>query len=159
MKTLKLILFIFFVCLVGNVSSQSIAIVTTTNMCFGSFAVSNATGGTITIYANGTRSATGGITLVAGTTPTAAAFTVTGTVGHTYNITSLSGISCITSSGGNNMTIDTFTSNPVADGTATGSLTTGSQILYVGATLHILAAQPSGTYPSGTGFTIQVQIN
>jgi len=155
MKTIKRILFIFFICFVESVSAQ-ISITKTVGMSFGNIAVIAA--GTVVLSPNSSRTGTGGITLpaIAGAV-TAASFTVSGTALATYAIT-LPAVSCTISSGGNNMTIDTFTSTPSATGVLSGA-TPGIQTLNIGATLHVGGAQASGTYLSGSPFTVTVNYN
>ncbi len=133
-----------------------IAISKTTDMNFGNVAVSPTVAGTVVLLPAGTRSATGGVTLpaVPGTV-TAASFAVTGSGTSTYAITLPA--TCTISSGGNNMTVNTFTSTPTV--AAGGTLTAGAQTLLVGATLNVTAAQPAGTYVSGTAFDVTVNYN
>ena len=132
-----------------------IAISKTVDMNFGNIAVLTGTGGTVVLAPAGTRTKTGGVTLpVTAGTITAASFTVTGASGYTYSITlpgSATTISYLT----NNMTVDTWTSNPVT----TGTLTSGTQTLNVGATLNVSAGQVAGVYTSGTPFTVTVNYN
>ena len=82
-------------------------------------------------------------------TPAAAEFSITAAPSTTLTITYSNGT---VTSGGNNMTIDTFTS------TSTPSLNTtdgtGALALLIGGTLHVGANQPSGTY-TGT-YTVTV---
>ena len=104
----------------------------------------------------GVRSATGGVTLPATAgTVTAASFTVTGTAGYTYAIT-LPAVALTITSGGPSMTVDTWTSTPIA----TGTLVAGTSTLTVGATLHVGALQAAGVYgiPAET-FTVTVNYN
>lgn len=54
------------------------------------------------------------------------------------------------------MTVTAFTSTPTPTGTLDG---TGAQTIDVGATLNVSANQPSGTYISGTPFTVTVNYN
>ena len=54
------------------------------------------------------------------------------------------------------MVVNAFTSSTLS-GTAT--LTGGTDVLTVGATLNVGAAQPAGTYTSATGFTVTVNYN
>lgn len=132
-----------------------ISITTTTDMNFGNIAVS-ATAGTVILAPAGTRTATGGVTLPAiPGTVSAAVFTVAGTPAYTYAITLPAGATTVTS-GGNTMTVTTFTSTPATTGTLDG---TGSQTLQVGATLNVGINQPSGTYVSGTPFQVTVNYN
>jgi len=157
MKTIKSIFFILFVLAIETVSSQSISITKTIDMNFGNIAVVSS-GGDVILDPNGSRTRTGGVTLPATTgTVTAASFTISGTTLHTYAIT-LPLADCTISSGGNNMTVDTFTSTPSATGTLSGA-TPGTQVVTVGATLHIGGSQTSGTYTSGSPFTITVNYN
>ena len=133
-----------------------IAITSSANMNFGNIAVSPVNAGTVILSPAGSRTTggAGGVTLpvVAGTV-TAAAFNVTGLGSSTYSITLPS--SYIISSGGNNMTINNFTSTP----SGTGVLSSGAQTIQVGATLNVAAAQAAGTYTNGTGFPVQVNYN
>lgn len=131
-----------------------IAISVTTHMNFGNIAVSSSAG-TVVLTPAGVRTPTGGVTLPATPgTVSAAVFAVSGTPGYTYAITLPAGSTV--SSGGNNMNIDTFTSNPNNTGTLDGA---GAQTLQIGATLHVSANQPSGIYTSGTPFTVTVNYN
>ncbi|PSL34709.1 DUF4402 domain-containing protein [Chitinophaga ginsengisoli] len=133
-----------------------ISIVKNIDMNFGNVAVQSTTAGTVVLTPAGVRSATGGVTLpnTAGTVA-AAKFTVSGTSGYTYNITLPSTALTITS-GSNTMTVTTFTSSP--SGTS-GTLTGGSEVLNIGATLNVSAGQPAGTYVSGTPFDVTVNYN
>ncbi len=150
---LKFILFIFFVCLGEAVSSQSIT--KNTDMNFGNIAVNNS-GGTVILDPSGSRTGTGGVTLpaIAGSV-NAASFDISGTALLTYGIT-LPIAGCTLSSGGNTMSIDTFTSTPSTTGALNGI---GTQILNVGATLHVGGTQTSGNYTSGGSFTVTVNYN
>jgi len=131
-----------------------IAISKTVDMNFGNVAVSSSAG-TVVLATAGTRSATGGVTLPATTgTIAAAEFTITGQGGYTYSI-SLPSTPTTVTSGGNNMTVNAFTSNPGG----TGTLTNGTQTLKVGATLNVGASQAAGTYTSTTPFTVTVNYN
>lgn len=127
-----------------------IAITKTTDLAFGNIAV-GVTGGTVVITTASVRSATGDVSFQAAPAGTAAAFDVTGSAGLTYTIT-LPASATITS-GGDNMTINTFNSNPVSPAT----LAAGSNPVLVGATLIVGASQPTGTY-TGT-FDVTVGYN
>ncbi len=154
MNSLKLVLLLFFVSVVETFSAQSIGIAKTVDMSFGNVAVIGA--GTVILDPTGLRTGTGGVTLpsISGTV-TSASFDISGTAFHTYSITLPLG-GCTISSGGNTMTVDTFTSSPSATGTLNGG---GTQQLEIGATLHINGAQPSGTYMSTVPFTVTVNYN
>ncbi len=152
MNFLKIILFVFFVSVFYTAVSQTIS--KTVDMSFGNIAVSGP--GTVVINPNGSRGCTGGITLPGLTgTVTAASFDVSGTALHTYSIT-LPVIGSSISSGGNTMTVDTFTSDPSITGTLSAG---GTQQLKIGATLHVNGAQASGTYTSGSTFAVTINYN
>jgi hypothetical protein len=132
-----------------------IGITNTANMNFGNVAVS-AVAGTVVMTPAAVRSVTGGCTLPAITgTVAAGAFNVTGAAAYTYVITLPAAATTITS-GGNTMTVDTWTSTPSGTGTLSAG---GSQALTVGGTLHVGASQAAGTYVSGTPFTVTVNYN
>ena len=123
----------------------------TAGPAFGSFVA--ASGGTVSVSALGVRTNTGGVILVTSAF-SAASFTVTRVQGNpnmTYTITlPANGTVTITCTspgtcGANSMAVNNFVSNP----TPTGQLTSGTQILTVGATLTVGANQATGTY-SGT---------
>lgn len=134
---------------------EPIAISKTVDMNFGNLAV-NASPGTIILTPESARSATGGVTFLPSNvgTITAASFTVTGLADATYSIT-LPVAATVISNGGNDMTVDTWTSTP----TPTGTLTGGTQTLNVGATLSVPASSPSGVYTSATPFNVTVNYN
>jgi len=133
-----------------------IAISRTSHMNFGNVAVNN-TVGTVVLTPAGTRSRTGGATLPsAAGTVTAAAFTVTGLGSSTYAITIPSGNYIITRvAGSETMIVNTFTSTP----SGTGTLSSGTQNLTVGATLNTGASQVAGSYTNATGFDVTVNYN
>ena len=162
-------LFILFIAVVGfGVSSYGQASATATStatiitpitltkvndMNFGNILVSG-TLGTVVLTPASARSLTGGVSLASTGTVTAASFTVGGSGSNTYAITLPTGATTLTS-GANTMTCDTWTSIP----SSTGVLSSGSQTLNVGATLHVAANQATGTYVSGTAFTVSVDYN
>lgn len=132
-----------------------IAISNTVDMNFGNLA-SSGTAGTCVLATDASRSTTGGVTIMAGGTITAASFAVTGVAAANYTITLPAGATTV-SDGTNTMTIDTWTSNP----SGTGTLTGGNSTLLVGATLNVNANQPGGVYNTsnagGSGeFTVTV---
>lgn len=132
-----------------------IGITNTANMNFGNVAVSTVAG-TVVMTPAAVRSTTGGCTLPAVTgTVAAAAFNVTGAASYTYAIT-LPAVATTITSGGNTMTVGTWTSTPSGTGTLSAG---GSQALTVGATLNVGASQAAGTYVSGTPFTVTVNYN
>jgi hypothetical protein len=108
--------------------------------------------GTVVMSTAGVRSVTGGTTLGNPNGAQAAAFTVNGQAAATYAIT-LPGAPVTISSGGNNMTVDTW-----AGSKGTGTLSAGgSDNFSVGATLHVAANQATGSY-TGT-FNVSVNYN
>jgi hypothetical protein len=112
-------------------------------------------GGTASISTAGVVTPTGDVTKLAGVTPTAASFTVSGETGYTFSITLPSSDYTITDGSSHNMTVNTFISDPATTGTIAGGGTT----LSVGAKLTVSAGQVSGTYTNGTGFTVTVNYN
>jgi hypothetical protein len=132
-----------------------LAIANSANLNFGNLAT-NGTAGTVVITPAAGRSTTGGVTLPATTgTVSAAAFTVTGQAGYTYAITLPAGATTIDDNAGHSMTVDTWTSTP----TPTGTLTGGTETLYIGATLNVGASQVAGAYLSDTPFQVTVVYN
>jgi hypothetical protein len=134
-----------------------ITITKTVDMEFGNAAVQASTGGTVVLDPASTRTATSGVTLPAVTgTVSAASFDIAGTANYTYAIT-LPTTLTINDGGTNNMTVNTFTSNPSTTGTLSAS---GTDVLTVGATLNVGAGQAAGTYTSGgSPFTVTVNYN
>jgi hypothetical protein len=132
-----------------------IAITKDVDMNFGNIAVSPTLGGTVVLPTTGARTLTGGVTLPVVTgTVTPASFTVTGEGNSTYSITLPS--SAITlSSGSATMTVENFVSTP----SNTGALNNGTQVVKVGATLNVGAAQAAGTYTNASGLFVTVNYN
>ncbi|MCF8450473.1 MAG: DUF4402 domain-containing protein [Taibaiella sp.] len=124
------------------------------DMNFGNAAVSATVGGTLVLEPTGTRFAVGGgVTLPATSgAVSAAGFTVTGMPGYTFSI-SLPGSSVIYGPGAANLVISAFTSTPAATGTLGAG---GSQIINVGATLSIPAAQTAGVYNNADALPVTV---
>lgn len=133
-----------------------ISIAKTVDMNFGNVAVQSTTGGTVVLSPEGTRTTTGAVTLpVVGGTITAASFTVEGQGSYTYAITLPTTDLVLSDGAAHTMIVKSFTSTP----SGTGELTAGSQVLNVGATLEVAAAQVAGTYVSGTPFNVTVNYN
>lgn len=130
---------------------QSIAITKNADLAFGAFSPS--TGGTVVMGTNNSRSGTGAVVLSSSDAGNRAQFTVTGTSGATYAITLPSNGTVTIASGGNTMAVNSFTSNP----SGTGTLTGGTEVVYVGGTLTVGNAQASGSY-TGT-FNVSVEYN
>ncbi len=127
---------------------------------FGDLAV-NATAGTATVAPElaATRTRTGGVTFPASTnTPTAAEFTIEGVPNATYSITLPASVTItnMTSGGNETMIVDNFTSTPTPTGLLNGS---GTQTLYVGATVNADPSQEAGVYESIVPFDVTVNYN
>ena len=117
---------------------------------FGDVAVSAVNPGTVVLEPNGNnpadRTATGGCTIPITQTsgdPLAAMFTATGLPGYTYAITlPTSDIILTRQTGTEIMEVNNFTSTP--PGTGTLDPLTGTENIYVGATLNVDAAEVPG---------------
>lgn len=124
---------------------SAISIVNTAGMDFGQV-VPGASLGTVVLTAGASPTRTGapvgGPTLGNSTSVSSAEFDVSGQASSTYSITLPSSPVTLTS-GGNNMTVTAFSSSPSSTGTLDGS---GEQVLYVGGTLNVGAAQVAGVY-------------
>jgi hypothetical protein len=133
-----------------------IAITKDVDMNFGNVAVSPTLAGTVVMTPASARTKTGGVTLptVFGTV-SAAKFTVTGTAGSTYTIGLPGTITLTKAGGGATMTVGTWTSTP----TPTGTLTGGTEEVFVGATLNVAAAQAAGVYTNAADLAITVNYN
>ena len=131
-----------------------ISITKSVDLSFGNVAVSPTLAGTVVLGPASTRTKTGGVTLpVLAGTVTAAKFTVAGEAGTTYSIT-LPAAFTITGAG-TPMTIDNFVSTP----SATGSLASGTEDIFVGGTLNVAAGQVSGLYTNTTDLVVTVNYN
>jgi Domain of unknown function (DUF4402) len=150
----------------ANASAHIITPITITapvDLVFGTVAVNASSGGTVVIDVDGGRTSTGGITLpnFDKGTPTAAKFTVSGEGNYTYSI-QIPTTLILTKSAGVTMTVDHFVSTPITDqetGMGTGTLSSGTQDIYIGATLNVAAGQTSGTYSNTTGLIVTVDYN
>ncbi len=132
--------------------ATALGIAKTVDMSFGTIA-GGATTGTVVLATDGTRTTTGGTSVLSGSPGAAASFNVTGEGANTYSITLPASVTL--NSGGNSMTAGTFVSLPAT----TGTLTAGAQTLLVGATLTLGSSQATGTYLSTTPFTVTVNYN
>ena len=129
----------------------AISITKSVDLQFGNI-VSSVGASTVILSTAGVRTGTA-IMSTGGTGATAASFAVTGDAGSTYAITLPTTATLTTTPGAETMTVDSFGSNP----SGVGTLTSGSQNLLVGATLHVGAGQVAGSY-SGT-FDVSVAYN
>lgn len=128
-----------------------IGLATNGGLGFGQIIVTG-TSGTVTVTTTGSRSASGGVALGNGFGVSPATFTVTGEADTAYGITLPSSVTL--TGGQGSMVMDTFTSSP----SGSGNLGPGrSQAVSVGATLHVGASQPPGSY-SGT-YAVTVAYN
>ncbi len=133
--------------------ATAITIVNTVDMDFGTVD-EDGSGGTIILATDGSRTTTGGASVLSGSPGAAASFDVDGLLAATYTIV-ITGDPVTLNSGGNTMTATTFVTLP----TPTGTLTGGAETLLVGATLTLAAGQATGTYLSTTPFTVTVAYN
>lgn len=148
---------------VNNAGGEIIApltIVKDINLEFGKLAVQASTSGTIVLTPAAATSptATGGVTLMTGTTRTAAKYNVGGAASYGYAIT-VPATSVTITSGLNTMTITDFTFGSAIGHTLSGGTLSAGGIddFYVGGTLNVAAAQVVGVY-TGT-FTVSVNYN
>jgi hypothetical protein len=132
-----------------------ISIIKNADLNFGNV-VPSGTAGTVIISTAGVQSFTGGALAFTNDdgSPTAASFTVSGEEDATYSI-SLTSPSITVTNGSNNMTVGTFVTSP----TSTGVLTSGSQVITIGATLSVGAGQAAGLYQNADGLEITVAYN
>ena len=133
---------------------QPITISNSVELNFGTLAVSSTIPGTVTIEPSSNRTKTGGVTLPAVTgTVSAAKFTVTGEGTSTYSITLPTTVN-LTYNGWVLIAND-FTSTPSGIGTLSG----GTQDIYVGATLSLGAGQLPGLYTNASDLAVTVNFN
>lgn len=107
--------------------------------------------GTVTIDVDGSRTSTGGATINTNTTGTPASFEVSGDPNALYIITLPTSV-VLTSSAGDNIIIDNFTSAPSVNGQLDLS---GRQNLNVGATMKVRSFQPFGAYRGTMTTTVE----
>lgn len=141
------------VCLAASAPAWAqISLSKSADLVFGAFVANS--GGTVTVAPNGGRSKGGSVLLVTqGATGAAAQFAVTGTADATYAITLPANDTVTLSDGSHTMAVNNFTSTPSGAGTLTG----GSQVLRVGATLTAGNVQAPGSYTGS--FNVSVQYN
>lgn len=126
------------------------------DLSFGAFAAG--TGGAVTISPQGTRTATGDVTLMTGgqfAQGSVASLDLTGAPNATYQITlPADNEITLTGSQGGTMALSSFTSAPSGEGQLNSS---GTQTLYVGATLGVGNSQAAGTYTGSFQVTVVFQ--
>ena len=132
-----------------------ISIAKTTDMHFGTVAAS-ATAGTVVLdYADG-RTATGGVSLPAGSTlQKTAVFGVTGEGTSGFSISIPSSPITLTGSVSGSMTVSNF----LADLGASSTLVGGAKTIKVKATLNVGVGQVAGTYTNASDLFVTVNYN
>jgi hypothetical protein len=129
-----------------------IGITKSVDLNFGNIAAGT-TASTVKIDTVGARTVLTGTAILPATTgsPTAAKFQVTGTPSFSYGVTPPGVVTIV--SGGNNMTVDTWVTNPT--GLSGGLLSAGgTQPLTVGGVLHVAAGQAAGVYTATFNITV-----
>lgn len=122
-----------------------------TTLAFGR-AVTSGAPGTVVVSPTGSRTSTGGVILLGGAA-SAASLTVTGDPDRAFSIT-LSGSTTL-SAGAGSMTVDTFVFGPESAAWNLGPA--GSQVVFVGATLHVGASQAADGYQGTFAITVAYQ--
>lgn len=131
-----------------------------TDLNFGNLSVQPATGGTVILSPDGTRTFGGGVTLPGSIgSVSAAVFGVSGQANHSYTVTLPANCLLTHTNNNDNMVVDHFTSSPSATNGAGVLNSNGVQTLYVGATLNVAVNQTAGLYTSGTAFTVIINYN
>jgi len=141
---------------------QPITITADQSLSFGKF-VKGATGGTVVLTTAGARTATGDVVLsTAGAFESAGIFTVTGETDSTFSITVPATVTLTEAGTSTTMEITTFsdldgsTAMTTAAGNVTGgTLTGGTQTLYVGGELAVGATQVSADYTGTYDVTVE----
>ncbi|MEZ7500541.1 DUF4402 domain-containing protein [Flavobacterium sp. Arc3] len=133
-----------------------VSILKNTDMNFGTISVSSRAG-SVVLSTSGSRTSSGGIFLPAFTgTVSAAQFIVSGEPNYTYAITLPTDFLLYESGvGPASMIVNAFTSIP----SATGSLTAGTETVFVGATVNAGASQTAGSYTNAAGLEVIVNYN
>ncbi len=135
----------------------ALSIAKNADMQFGTIA--EAGPGTVILATDGSRTTTGGASILASGPGAAADFTVTGEDSATYSITLPTPPVTLTS-GGNTMDISAFSSLPTV--AAGGTLSAGpcpcTETLLIGGTLTVAAGQTAGDYLSAA-FNVTVNYN
>ena len=122
------------------------------DMNFGSVSVQPGWGGQVTLYPDGSRYPTGGVSLpMMGSMVSPASFYVTGSDNYSYYI-NLPYYDVYLYNGPYQIDVNSFTSDP----SGMGTLTYGSQTLNVGATMYLSGYEAAGTYYSSMPFDVTV---
>lgn len=135
---------------------SAISIAKTADLHFGTMVAGN-TVSTVTLPASGSRTSTGTVILLTQTPISQASnYTVTGDAYSTYGIT-LPTILISVSNGSNSMTVNGFVSSKISPINVGEIQFGGTDTFTIGATLNMIASQPSGSY-TGT-FDVTVAYN
>ncbi|WP_016989775.1 DUF4402 domain-containing protein [Flavobacterium sp. ACAM 123] len=132
-----------------------ISITNDNGLNFGNITVSSTTAGTVVMTPAGVRTAADGAALPTIAGPVAAAkFTVNGQGAYTYAITLPTSAITLkgTADATKEMTLGSFTSTP----SGSGALTGGTQVLTVGGTLTVGAAQAADNYTNTADLIVTV---
>lgn len=129
---------------------STISVVAQNGIVFGDIG-SSSIPGTITIAVDGSRTSTGGATINSNTSGTPASFEISGDPNALYMITLPTSV-VITSSAGDTMTVDNFSSAPAGNGKLDPG---GRQSLNVGATMNVGSFQPFGAYQGIMATTVE----
>ena len=121
---------------------RSLQIVSTSGLSFGTMSP-GASAGTVVMDPSGSRTASGGVTLVSTNTGTASAVALQGTPAMTYAVSLPSSVT-LSSSGGATMTLNNLTTNLASNAGAIGA--NGSGNFNIGGTLAVAAAQAVADY-------------
>lgn len=122
---------------------QPLEIVKTADLAFGNIA-SGTSEGTVVIAVDGSRTSTGGVTLIeAGNVSNAASFDINGYADASFTIEVPASIVIETEGGAEQMTVDNFVSSLGTDSVLDAN---GAATLEVGATLNVSAQQAAGLY-------------
>jgi spore coat protein U-like protein len=130
------------------------------DLVFGNVVAGN---GVVTVSTAGARTLTGGTPLVSGVTAAAARFDVTGDTSQGFAITVtppanlISGSDTLPFTWFGEVSATTTPAGVTSGQPATGTLTSGAAYIFMGGTVTVGAAQPTGTY-TGT-ITVQVEYN
>ena len=123
---------------------QPLEIVKTADLAFGNIA-SGTSEGTVEIFIDGSRTATGGVTLIeAGNVSNAASFDITGLADASFTVEVPVSIVIETAGGVDQMTVDNFYSSLNSDNSFLDA--NGEANLQVGAILNVAAQQAAGLY-------------
>ncbi len=145
-------LFLFMVILVPALARAGInSVVKNNDLQFGSF-VSLGSSGTVTVGANGARSAGGGVRIMTGGTVTAASFTAIGSNHSKYTVVLPANNTVFISHGGYTLALTNFSCSVPLTGNLSGKT---PMTFTVGATATVVPGPVPGSY-SGT-FNVTVQ--